>query len=263
MTRPLIRTVVADDVRLAREALKVWLNAEADVDVVCEASNGPDAVDAIRTYEPDLVFLDVKMPGLDGFAVLKRVTPGARPVVIFTTAHERYAVKAFEAEAVDYLLKPIDRRRFARSLSRARARLGRTDEPVDAWEERAGPMIGPTGTDGPAFDAPEQSRRAPQTLAVKSGELTLLIRLEEVEWIGAADNYAVVHSKGREFLVRSTVSALEQRLGPPFIRVSRSALVNRDRIHGFRTLWHGDVEIHLRSGTTVRLSRRYRHNLPS
>lgn len=255
MSGSLIRTVLADDVRLAREAIRVWLNAEADIDVVCEAANGLDAVDAIKNYEPDLVFLDVKMPGLDGFGVLKRVLPAVRPAVIFTTAYERYAVKAFEAEAVDYLLKPIDRRRFTQALERARTRLRRTEEPADVWDQRFSALDRTLGT------VPASSDPHDRTLAVKDGELTLLVRLDEVEWIGAADNYAVVHSKGREFLIRSTISSLEQRLGPRFIRVSRSALVNRDRIHGFRSLWHGDVEIHLRSGTTIRLSRRYRSNL--
>lgn len=256
MSGSLLRTVLADDVRLAREAIRVWLRAEADIDVVCEATNGLDAVEAINRYEPDLVFLDVKMPGLDGFGVLRRVLPSLRPAVIFTTAYERYAVKAFEAEAVDYLLKPIDRRRFTRALERARARLRRPEEPLEAWDERLTSAATP-------HDDHARSHVASQTLAVKAGELTLLVRLDDVEWIGAADNYAVVHSKGREFLIRSTISSLEQRLGPRFIRVSRSALVNRDLVHGFRSLWHGDVEVHLRSGTTIRLSRRYRGNLLS
>jgi two-component system LytT family response regulator len=258
-----IRAVVVDDVALAREAIRVWLSEESDIMVVGEASNGLDAVEVIRKLLPDLLFLDVKLPGLDGFGVLKKVGSACAPAVIFMTAYDRYAVRAFEAHALDYLLKPIGRRRFNAALDRVRQQLLQQQDPREVWQQMLAALDavvkGATERATPTIAAAAQSV---QGLPVKDRELTLLLRAHEIDWIEAAQNYAIVHSGTRRFMIRMTIGELEARLAPVgFARVSKSAIVNKDRIHGFKSLWHGDYEIHLRDGTVVRLSRRYRNGV--
>jgi two-component system LytT family response regulator len=259
----MIRAVIADDVALAREAISVWLSEEPDVKVVGEAANGLDAVEVIRDVVPDLLFLDVKMPGLDGFGVLRKISCGCAPAVIFMTAYDRYAVKAFETKALDYLLKPIGRRRFNVALDRVRKQLVQDRDRAETWKQILSALneglrgAGQNGKAGETVRWPDVP-----ALAVKDGDLTLLLRPHEIDWIESADNYAIVHSGPRRFMVRMTLGELEARLVPiGFARVSRSAIVNRERIHGFKSLWHGDYQIHLRDGTTIRLSRRYRDGI--
>jgi two-component system LytT family response regulator len=236
----MIKALIVDDVALAREGIRVMLNDEHDVEVVAEAGTGPEAVAAIRTHEPDLMFLDIQLPDLDGFEVLEQCASGRPPVVICVTAHERYAVKAFQARAAHFLLKPITDEGFHEAMQRARADLTKTGR-ATAIDRRLTPL---------------------SRFAVRDGDRFLLINVDDIDWFGAAGNYVELHSAARTSLVRMPISDVVDRLSAgDFARISRSTIVNLNRIAEIRPLWHGDHEVLLRDGTVLRLSRRYRHNL--
>lgn len=234
-----IRALIVDDELLACRRLRRLLRAEADVAVVGECADGDSALAAIRREGPDLVFLDVQMPGVDGLSLLDKVAPGGvarRPEVVFVTAHDQYAARAFDHAAVDYVLKPIVPERLREAVRRARLRLAKGD------------------TEAPA---PPLDR-----LLVRERGRAFFVRTEDVDWVEAAGNYARLHQGRRVHAVRTALSALERRLDPRrFRRVSRSALVNVDRVAEIQPWFHGDGLVILQSGTRVRLSRRYRDRL--
>lgn len=242
-----IRTLLVDDEPVARRRLRRLLRAERDVDIVGECGDGATAVDAIRTIAPDLVLLDVQMPELDGFHVLRALGQARMPVVIFVTAHDRYAVRAFEVHALDYLLKPVNADRLSTALERARARLTeRQQGPVD-------PRLLALLQDLAA------ERRYLTRVPVKSEGRVLVVDLADVDWIGAADNYVTLHAGSREYLLRDTMGRLERELDPEhFVRIHRSAIVRLDRIRELVSDFHGDFEVVLREGTRLTLSRSYR-----
>lgn len=236
----MIRTLIADDEPLAREGIRARLVGEADIDIVGEAANGFDAVDAITSLAPDLLFLDVQMPGLDGLEVLRRLSRPV-PAVVLVTAYDRYAVGAFEAEALDFLLKPVNNARFGEVLDRVRRSL---KSPVEEYALRRRVV-------------------APVTrFAVKHHDHFILLKVEQVDWIHSAANYAELHSGGRSFLIRMRMSDLEERLDPQqFVRIHRSTIVNVDRVVEIRPEFHGECQVVLQDGTKLRLSRRYRERL--
>ena len=237
----MIRTLIADDEPLAREGIRARLADQADIDVVGEAADGVEAVEAIETLSPDLLFLDVQMPGIDGFEVLRRLR-AAVPAVVLVTAYDRHAVKAFEAQALDFLLKPISTARFIEVLGRVRRSLA---APAEARSPR---LASPSA----------HLTRFP----VKDRERFLLLKPEEVEWIHSAANYAELHARGRSFLVRMTMSELEERLDPArFVRIHRSTIVNVDRVAEIQPAYHGEFQVVLQDGAKLRLSRRYRDRL--
>ena len=240
-----IRTLIVDDEPLARDRLRQLLQSEPDIDLVGECSDGREAVAAIARTLPELVFLDVQMPELDGFGVLEAVGAEAMPLIVFVTAHDRFALRAFEVHAVDYLLKPFDRERFQKALRRAVEQVGNRD-------------AGPIRQRQSALLADWQSSQ----LAVKSGGHVVWVKLDQIDWIGSADNYAELHVGAKSHLLRETLGALETRLAPErFIRISRSAIVNAQRIKEWRRLFHGGYELVLHDGTRLTLSRRHRHKL--
>jgi two-component system LytT family response regulator len=245
-----LRVVVVDDERLARQKIRTLLGRESGVEIVRECANGAEAVDAIRDERPDLVFLDVQMPGMDGFGVLRALGSGAAsPAIVFVTAHEKYAVKAFEVHAIDYLLKPFDRSRFRVALDRAREQLA-TGAHHDC-AARIAAMI--REMQAPAFV---------ERIAVRSGGRMFFVRVDEIDWIEAADNYARIHHRKGAHLVRETMTALEATLDPRrFVRVHRRAIVNLDRIEEVRTLFHGEQVVVLRGGVEVACGRAYRERL--
>ena len=277
----MIRVLVVDDEPLAREGIKVRLEREADMEVVGEAADGPEAVAAITALHPDLVFLDVQMPGMDGFEVVERVAGVHLPVIVFATAYDEYALRAFEVHALDYLLKPVTARRFEEALRRARTEVGRGMERethrrlvelLDAWRSAA--TVSAATHALPPEPPPQQQPPppAPQALhgggayltrlVVRDGERFLLLRAEEIDWVESAANYVRLHARGTSYLVRATMAELERRLDPSrFTRIHRSTIVNTDRIREIRPEWHGDFDVVLTTGKALRLSRSYRERL--
>lgn len=246
----MIKAFIVDDEKLAREGIRMMLSRETDVEVVGESPDGTSAMRMISRLSPDLLFLDVRVPGLDGFELLERLQHAAVPLVIFTTAYEKYAVKAFEARAVDYLLKPIRPDRLRDAVQRARSELERETQ------------SGGAGT-GAAAALPSALR--PPTLGrlvVKDRDRYLLLKAADVDWIQSAANYVQLHAHGKSYLLRVTMNELEQQLrGLNFARIHRSTIVNVDRLSEIRPSPHGDFQVILDNGTSLRLSRAYRDQL--
>jgi two-component system LytT family response regulator len=240
-----IRTLIVDDEPLARDRLRQLLQNEPDIEIIGEEANGREAVAAIRKTPPELLFLDVQMPELDGFGVLEAIGKGPMPVIVFVTAHDKFALRAFEVHAVDYLLKPFDRERFQKALRRAIEQVRNRDH--GALRQRQSALLA--------------DLQSPQ-IAVKSGGHVVWVKLDEVDWIGSADNYAELHVGAKLHLLRETLGALESRLAPgKFVRISRSAIVNAQRIKELHRLFYGGYELVLHNGTRLTLSRRYRDKL--
>jgi two-component system, LytTR family, response regulator len=219
---------------------------------VGEARNGKEALRAIRTLDPNLVFLDVQMPEVDGFAVLRAVGAERMPPVIFVTAFDEFAVRAFDAHAIDYLVKPLREARFTESLQRVRDRMRSAD--AVALSTKLSALLAATDA-----GHVESSHESAHRLVVPTSSGDLVLSLDEIDWIEADDYYAAVHSRGRRHLIRESLSSLETRLNPSrFVRAHRSAIVNLDRVREFRADAPGDMAMILRDGTRVPVSRRRR-----
>ena len=251
---PPLRALVADDEPLARDVLRLLLADVPDVDLVWEAPDGRAAVEAIRAHGPDLVFLDVQMPHLDGFGVVEAVGPEAMPVTVFVTAFDAHALRAFDAAAVDYLVKPYDDGRFAQALDRARA-LTTAHRQAQAADlaDRLRHLLGAAGPEA----APPEAAPA-ERLLVREGTKLSVVRAEAVDWAEAAGDYVALHVGPRTHLLRETLAGLADRLDPArFVRIHRSALVHVDRVRDVRLTAAGDARVFLRDGTELRASRRY------
>ncbi len=239
-----------DDEPPAREKIKSFLEPEEDVEIIAECGDGPAAVDAIERYAPDLLFLDIEIPGLDGLEVIERVDADRMPVTVFVTAFDRYAVKAFEKHAIDYLLKPFDKARFHRTLDQVREQLDRSDN--RQLNEQLQTLLAGL----------RQRKRYAERLTVKSPRGMRLLRAEDVDWIDAAGNYVRLNSDGEAYLLRETMSSIESRLDPEmFLRIHRSTIVNIERIREIRPLQHGEHLVILDGGQRLTLSRSYRGQL--
>lgn len=246
-----IRVLIVDDEPLARDRVRALAAGQPDLEVVGEAADGQAAIEAIESLRPDLVFLDIQMPGMDGLEMVGHLERGTMPAIVFVTAYDQFAVQAFELHALDYLLKPFDDERFAAALGRVRAWLGRA-APAEDLSDRLEALLADLRPAG----------RLPDRLAIKSGGRVLLLRVEEIDWVEAADNYVNLHVGTESHLLRETMNALEKRLPPDrFLRISRSTLVNLDRIKELQPLFHGEYAVILRDGTRVTLSRGYRDKL--
>lgn len=245
------RALIVDDEPLARERLRDLLAADPSVAVVGEAADGDEALDSIRNLLPDLLFLDVQMPGCDGFEVLRRLDPGQLPLTVFVTAYDQYALRAFEVHAVDYLLKPFDAERFRTALTRAQERLkhDRSHEFRDNLLAVLGQVPG-----GP---------KPPERIAIKSGEGIVFLRTEQIEWVEASGNFVRFHcAGGKAWLHRETMNGLEARLDADrFVRIHRSTIVNIEAVKELQPLFHGDSIVILRDGTELTMSRSYRPRL--
>ena len=242
-----VRALIVDDEPLARGRLRALLEKEPEAEIVGEAAHGLEAVDRIGELRPDLVFLDIQMPELDGFSVLASIDPEHRPLIIFVTAFDEFAVKAFEARALDYLLKPYDRERFQGAFSRAVEEL-----------RRANPAPAQARVDGLVNDL-DAAGRSSDRLAIKSNGRILLIRPGDIDWVGAADNYVELHIGTETHLIRETISAWEKRLhAAQFLRISRSTIVNLDRVKELQPLFHGEYAVILVNGVRLTLARSQR-----
>ena len=250
MTAPL-RVLVVDDEPLARHGVRALLERDPELRVVGEAADGREAVDAILSARPDLVFLDVQMPEMDGFGVLREVGADRMPAVVFVTAFDRFALRAFDVAAVDYLLKPFDDERFALAVARAK-RLTRGGGDADELGRRLVDLLEARASAEAGSVAPAFASR----LMVKSASRTIFLRVEEIDWIEADDYYAKLHVGPKSHLLRETMASLEQRLDPGrFFRVHRSAIVNLDRVREMQPLFRGEHVLILQDGTRLKLSR--------
>jgi len=245
-----IRVLIADDEPLARERLASLLSSESDVELVAQARDGEEAVTAIHDHSPDLVFLDVQMPQMSGFDVIEAVGTDKMPLVIFVTAYDQHALKAFQVRALDYLLKPFDRGRFADSLQRARNQIERAE--TGDLGRRLLALVKDLRRDQPRSDR----------LVVKSGGRLFFLRTDEIDWIEAAGNYVRLHVGTTSHLLRETMNAIESRLDPEkFFRIHRSRIVNMERIQELQPWLNGEYAVLLRTGTRLTLSRGYREKL--
>ena len=245
-----IRVLIVDDEPLAREMLREMLQGDQEVTIVGESTNGREAVEAIRTTSPDLLFLDVQMPELGGFEVLEALGKNRIPHVIFVTAYDHYAVRAFEVHALDYLLKPFDQERFDVAWERAKAQMR---------HERNG------GVDQRILTLLEELKAGSkylERLVIKSGGRIYFLETGDIDWIEAEGNYVSVHSGKKSHLLRETISSLESQLDPrKFVRIHRSSIVRIDRIQELQPWFHGEYRVILHSGTQLTLSRNYREKL--
>ena len=250
MTR--IRTLVVDDEPIARARVLRLLSEEPDIDVVGECGDGPQAVTAISATSPDLIFLDVQLPEMDGFEVARTLQPDRMPAVVFVTAFDQYALRAFECHALDYLLKPFSAQRFKAALAHARQQLA----------QRQATTIGRQLLD----ILPDMRQREPAVdrLVVKSSGRVYFVRIADIDWCEAAGNYVSLHVGTQCHLIRETMSRLEAQLDArQFVRVHRSTIVNLDRIQELRSSFNGEHVLLLRDGTRLTLSRGYREGLQS
>jgi two-component system, LytTR family, response regulator len=245
-----IRTLIVDDEPLARSRVRELLSTQPDIEVLGECGNGREAILAIKRRSPDLVYLDVQMPEVTGFAVLEALEPASTPAVVFVTAFDEFAVRAFDVHALDYLLKPFDRERFLTSLERAREAVRQRRE--GRLDQRLTGLLADLGT----------RQRYLQRVLVKGGGRMVLLKVSEIDWIEAAGNYVRLHARRERHLLRETLTALEAKLDPEqFVRVHRSTMVNLERVRELEPYFHGDYILRLEDGTKLTLSRTYRERL--
>ena len=252
-----VRVVIADDEPLARATLRGLLAADSEVELVAECANGEEVVRAVRELEPDLLFLDVQMPGVDGFEALEQLSAGRLPGIVFVTAYDRYALRAFEVHAVDYLLKPFDDERFYQALERAKSRL-RHEAAVDLGRRLAGLLAEVGGADqaAPADPPPPQTPQSIERLTVQRAGRLDVIDVGEVDWIEAADQYVQIHTREGAHLMRESMARLERELDPGrFLRIHRSAIVALARVRRVERSGTGGGRVLLDSGRWLPVSR--------
>ena len=246
-----MKVLIVDDEPLARERVRRHLRDEPGVEIVGEAGNGREAVTAIEEKTPDLVFLDVQMPEMNGFDVLKALEENKIPAIVFTTAYDKYAIQAFEFHALDYLLKPFSRERFRRSVRHAREQLENSRQ-SGSIDERLVSLLENL-----------KAKKYLERIVVKSSGRVFFIKTDEIDWIEAAGNYLKLHVGRDAHLIRETMQSIEAKLDPEkFFRIHRSTLVQIDRIKELHPLFGGDYAVILRNGTELNLSRNYRERLP-
>lgn len=245
-----LRAIVVDDEMLARQIIREMLEHDDEVEIVAECVNGREAIEAIQTHHPDLLFLDIQMPEVAGFEVLETLKSERSPIVIFVTAYDQYAVRAFDYHALDYLLKPFDRERFELSVSRAKAQLRRDRN--GELDKRIVALL----------EALKAEAKYVERLVIKNGGRVFFLETDEVNWIEAEGNYVRLHTDKKAHLLRETISSLEAQLDPKkFLRVHRSTIVRIDSIRELQPWFHGEYHIILHNGTKLTLSRNYREQL--
>lgn len=256
----MIRAAIVDDEALARARLRRLLEAAGDIEIVAEAASGEEAIGCVPEAAPDVLFLDIHLRDLTGFDVLERLAGAAPPVLVFATAYDEHAVRAFEARALDYLLKPFDAARLADTLERVRERLG----------SRAGRLEGVRGLlddlrrrhDSLERHVRDHAGAYSDRVLVRGEREMTLVPLRDVDWVGAADNYVELHAGPRTHLLRETLASFERRAGGAgFLRIHRGTLVNLDRLRSLRPTASGDLEAVLADGTVLAVSRTYRARL--
>lgn len=251
-----IRVLIVDDEPLARHGIRQHLETETDFEIAGEAANGREAIAAMQTLAPDLVFLDIQMPLLDGFSLIEKIGVENLPAIVFVTAYDEYAIRAFEINALDYLLKPIDAERFHKTLDRVRGRVH--NEQTTELDQRLSALLHELEA---AKLSGAQPRYLERVAVKKTGHITL-IDVDEIEWISSQGNYVRLHVKSETHLLRETMDGIERKLDPQkFLRLRRSTIVRMTEIKEMYPLFNGEYLIVLKDGTKLSSSRRYRHNL--
>jgi two-component system LytT family response regulator len=246
-----ITALIVDDEPLARKFIRRMLEKHPSVEIAGECGNGREAVDRIRAEKPDLVFLDVQMPEMDGFMTLETLNPENLPQIVFVTAYEQYAIRAFEIHALEYLLKPFDQPRFDKAMSRVNEKFANRDQAQTERKQIAALLE-------------NVARKSPylERLVVKTGGRIIFLKTGEVDWIQADDKYAHLHTGHKSYLVRQTLGVLEAQLDPQkFVRIHRSAIVNIERIKELQPMFTGDHTVVLENGTKLTLSRSYKNRV--
>lgn len=250
MIVPVVRTIIADDESLARKKLRLLLSAEPSVQIVAECQDGRQAIDAVLAHKPDLLLLDIQMPNGDGFEVLEKISSDRFPLVIFTTAHDQYAIRAFEAHALDYLLKPFNQERLHRAIERVKVELLKSHE--QSVRARILDLLATTKPDS------KQLRR----LVIRTSGRVVFLDLNEIDWIEAAANYVKLHSGKESYLLREGIGHLATKLDPDrFVRIHRSSIVNVSRIRELQPCDSGEYIAVLRNGKELSCSRGCRPQL--
>jgi two-component system LytT family response regulator len=264
MNNPKIRTIIVDDEALSRRGLEIRLLGTADFEIVSQCSNGREAISAIAGHRPDVVFLDIQMPGMSGFDVLAHLPQDSIPLVVFVTAYDQYAIRAFDARAVDYLLKPVDDARFATCLDRVRDRI-RAQTAAEQRDQLFGIIAEITGSGELVMDELlARGRKAieprhSEILPIRQGREIVRVSVASIEWIDAAGDYMCIHAGGNTHILRGTMKDLEQYLDPKlFQRVHRSTIVNLRRVKSLRAHMNGEYFLTLDGGNELKLSRTYR-----
>jgi len=248
-----LRVLIADDEPMGRQRLSRMLQAEPDVELVAACASGQEALEAIRRHGPDLAFLDIEMPGIDGFGLLDALEHERAPTIVFVTAHDRYAVRAFEVHALDYLLKPFDQTRLHAALNRAREQVPTTG-PADAAQRMIALLE--------ELNQRQKGELGLERLVIRTPERTFFLRTEAIDWIEAAGKHVHLHVGKATHLLRGGMTALEQQLDPArFVRISRSAIVNIDRIQEIQPWFQGDHLVILQDRTRLTSTRGYREGL--
>lgn len=267
MTSGPIRAIIVDDEPLARRGLELRLRPFTDFQIVAQCGNGREAVEAVARHAPDLMFLDIEMPGVDGFEVLRRIPQTSMPMVVFVTAFDRYAVEAFDAHALDYLLKPLVDERFERTMAHVRDQFAQRKS-VRHREQLVALLANATGAgqldaeELLARGAPGMPRRFPEVLPIRLGRETVRLPVAAIEWVDAAGDYMCVHAEGRTHVVRATMKQFEERLDPAhFQRIHRSTIVNIRHIRKLKPHTNGEYFLTLDGGHELKLSRSYRDRL--
>ena len=263
-----IKTLIIDDEPHAREGIRIRLNEFPTIKIIGECSSGLEAVDTINNLKPDLLFLDIQMPEMNGFEVLKNISVSPKPLVIFVTAFDKYAIKAFEYHALDYLLKPVNDTRFAEAVNNVMNDLNMRK--LELYSHKLKKLIDDyyngftVNDDIKNSDLENNKNEYLSRLMVKSKEEISLVPVDEIDWLESAGDYIYVHSNSKKYILRETLTSLEQKLNPRnFVRIHRSAVVNLTKIKNLKANEHGDFEVYLHNGIKLKLSRTFKAHFQS
>jgi two-component system, LytTR family, response regulator len=260
-TRKPIRAMIVDDEPLGRRGLRLLLKTDAEIEIVAEAGSGSEAVRLIAEHAPDILFLDIQMPGMNGFDVLEKIDTSGIPAIIFVTAFDQYALRAFEVHALDYLLKPFDDARFEKALRQAKLQVEQRE--INQLSQKLFALL-EDREEGPTEDARAERFKYLTRLMIKSASRIFFLKVEEIDWIGAEDYYVKLHVGRKSHLLRETMNELESKLDPEkFLRIHRSSIVNLDRVKEMHAHFNGDYVVILHDGTELKLSRSRREQLQS